>query len=216
MIVEEGLDGLSSSTIIVEEGLAGSSSSIIRRRGCVHSRACVRVASTRRVLTWQATIVACNVEDGNDDEGYQHDDNIDNAMVDSSSNYILYGQLRWYNNLILQWLCRRNMTDNFMEIIYYQLLRINFNLRTSSYEENLSFNHVLTFKLFIFPLKHSIMFSLHVSLFILNYVYHLYWNIDYHTLSSSHTSLINEPCNWMCSLPIVKSTCQNRYLELHN
>ena len=76
--------------MIVDEVLACSSSSTIRGDwGCVHSRACVRVARTRRVLTWQATIVACNVEDGNDDERDQHDDNIDNAMVDSSSNYYM-------------------------------------------------------------------------------------------------------------------------------
>ena len=63
--------------MIVDEGLVGSSSSTIRR-------VCARVASTRRVNTRQTTIEACNAEYGNDD-GDQEDEDIDNAIVDSSS-----------------------------------------------------------------------------------------------------------------------------------
>ena len=71
--------------MIVDEGLVGSSSSTIRRgRGYVRSHACARVASTRRVITGQATTEASNVEYGNDD-GDQEDEDIDNAIVDSSS-----------------------------------------------------------------------------------------------------------------------------------
>ena len=56
-------------TMIVDEGLVGSSSSTIRRgRGYVRSHACVRVASTRRVITRQTTTETCNAEYGNDDE----------------------------------------------------------------------------------------------------------------------------------------------------
>ena len=71
--------------MIVDEGLVGSSSSTIRR-GCgyVRSHACARVASTRRVNTWQTTTEACNVEYGNDD-GDQEDEDIDNTTIDSSS-----------------------------------------------------------------------------------------------------------------------------------
>ena len=70
-------------TMIVDEGLVGSSSSTIRGgRGYVRSHACVRVASTRRVLTRQAATIPCNVEYGNDD-GDQEDEDIDNATVDS-------------------------------------------------------------------------------------------------------------------------------------
>ena len=71
--------------MIVDEGLVESSSSTIRRgRGYVRSHACVRVASTRRVITRQTTTEACNAEFGNDD-GDKEDEDIDNAIVDSSS-----------------------------------------------------------------------------------------------------------------------------------
>ena len=63
--------------MIVDEGLVGSSSSTIRI-------VCARVTSTRRVNTRQTTIEACNAEYGNDD-GDQEDEDIDNAIVDSSS-----------------------------------------------------------------------------------------------------------------------------------
>ena len=72
-------------TMIVDEGLVGSSSNTIRGgRGYVRSRACVRVSSTRRVLTRQATNIPCNAEYGNDD-GEQEDEDIDNDTIDSSS-----------------------------------------------------------------------------------------------------------------------------------
>ena len=77
-------------TIIEDEGLVGSSSSTIRRgRIYVHSHACARVASTRRVITRQATTEAYSVEYDNDD-GDQEDENIDNVTVDSSfdSDYV--------------------------------------------------------------------------------------------------------------------------------
>ena len=71
--------------MIVDEGLVGSSSSTIRRgRGYVRSHACARVASTRKLITQQTTIEAYNAEYGNDD-GDQEDEDIDNAIVDSSS-----------------------------------------------------------------------------------------------------------------------------------
>ena len=68
--------------MIVDEGLVGSRSSTIRR-------VCTRFASTRRINTGQTTIEACNAEYGNDD-GDQEDEDIDNAIVDSSfdSDYV--------------------------------------------------------------------------------------------------------------------------------
>ena len=68
--------------MIVDEVLVISSSSNIRKgRGYVRSHASARVASTRRIITRQATTKACNVKYGNDN-GNQEDDDIDNAIVD--------------------------------------------------------------------------------------------------------------------------------------